>query len=120
MPVQAETRLQNEIRLWVSSRCRFVTLWRNSTGALRDERGRLIQFGLSPGSSDLIGIREVTITPEMVGQKIGQFVALEIKTPTGRAKADQHTFLDHVRDRGGLAAIVRSIDDALQTLRDSG
>jgi hypothetical protein len=54
-----------------------------------------------------------------VGQKIGQFVALEIKTPTGRARQDQHDFIEHVRSRGGLADIVRSPQDAIDTLEQA-
>lgn len=115
--VQAETRLQNEIRLEASASCRHATLWRNHTGALRDERGRLVHFGLSPGSSDLIGIREIEITADMVGQKIGQFVALEIKTPAGRVRNDQHAFLDHIQKKGGLGAVVRSANEAVQILQ---
>jgi hypothetical protein len=117
MSVQAETRIQNDIRLAVSSECRQVTLWRNHTGCLRDERGKWVTFGLAPGSADLVGVREVTITPDMVGQTIGQFVALEIKTPSGRTRVDQRHFLNHVRLRGGLAAVVKSVDEAIDTLR---
>lgn len=116
MAVQAETRLQNEIRLALSSRCNQVTTWRNHTGCLQDGDGKWIKFGLCPGSSDLIGIRKLKITQDMVGQEIGQFVALEIKTDTGKARPDQYTFLDHVNERGGLGAIVRSTDEAVELL----
>jgi hypothetical protein len=54
------------------------------------------------------------ITQEMVGQEIGQFVALEIKTETGRARPDQCTFLDHVNERGGLGVFVRSSAEAVE------
>lgn len=117
MSVQAETRLMNDIRLAVSSECRGVTTWRNHTGCLQDQRGKWVKFGLAPGSADLIGIREVVVTEDMVGTKIGQFVALEIKTPTGRTRDDQHVFLDHVRSRGGLAEVVKSVDEAVDILR---
>lgn len=116
MAVQAETRLQNEIRLALSSECAQVTTWRNHVGCLQDGNGKWIKFGLCPGSSDLIGIRKVKITQEMVGQEIGQFVALEIKTDTGKARCDQYTFLDHVNERGGLGAIIRSSAEAVKLL----
>jgi hypothetical protein len=54
-----------------------VRLWRNNTGALVDRQGRLVRFGLCRGSSDLISLRSLEITPELVGQRIAQFVALE-------------------------------------------
>ena len=117
MAVQAETRLQSLVRLAVSADCRHVTLWRNHTGCLQDGGGQWVRFGLCPGSSDLVGLKTVTITQEMVGQEIGQFVACEIKTPTGRTRADQHAFLDHVRSRGGLAVVVKSSEEAVALLQ---
>jgi hypothetical protein len=60
-----------------------VRLWRNNTGALVDQQWRFVRFGLCKGSSDLIGLRSLEITPELVGQRIAQFVALEIKTNCG-------------------------------------
>jgi hypothetical protein len=44
-----------------------VRLWRNNTGALVDQQGRCVRFGLCKGSSDLIGLRSVVVTPEMAG-----------------------------------------------------
>lgn len=63
-------------------------LWRNNVGVLKDERGVPIRFGLANTSKavngelksgDLIGIRPVLITPDMVGKVIGQFVSRECK-----------------------------------------
>ena len=76
-------------------------------------KGRRVQFGLCPGSSDLIGWRTVTVTPEMVGKQIAVFLALEVKTTTGKATAEQENFINAVRAAGGLAGIVRSVDDAV-------
>jgi hypothetical protein len=117
MGVLTETALQNQIRLAVSAECGDVTLWRNHTGALKSADGRMVQFGLCPGSADLIGIRAVTITPDMVGQTIGQFVAMEIKMPGGRVRPDQVQFLEHVRSKGGLSAVAKSTDEAVALLR---
>jgi len=113
----AETTLQQNIRLAVGQRS-DVRLFRNNTGTLPDPRtGRPIQFGLARGSADLIGIKQVTITPDMVGQTIGQFVSLEVKTPTGRVTPQQRNWLTMVRKFGGLAGVVRSIRDADDFLR---
>lgn len=63
-------------------------LTRNNVGALRDQSGRLIRFGLaneskalneSIKSGDLIGWRSVVITPEMVGQRVAIFTSVECK-----------------------------------------
>ena len=61
------------------------------------------------GSSDLIGYRQV--------DGIAQFVALEVKSATGRPTAQQVQFLDHINAVGGLAGIARSVDDAAAILQ---
>ena len=72
-----------------------------------------MQFGVgNPGGSDLIGYRRVTVTPEMVGQDVAIFAAVEVKTPRGRVKAEQKRFVDHIRNAGGIAGIARSVDEA--------
>jgi hypothetical protein len=113
MAGNAETDLQQRIRLAVGL-LPDVRLWRNNSGKLPDPRtGRWVQFGVaSPGGSDLIGYRTITITPDMVGQKIAVFTALEIKTATGRATPEQRRFIDHIRGAGGISAIVRTTADA--------
>lgn len=70
-----------------------VRLWRNNTGALVDQQGRFVRFGLCKGSSDLIGLRALEITPEMVGQRLAQFVALEVKIASGAVSPEQRAFL---------------------------
>lgn len=79
-------------------------------------QGRLVRYGLCPGSSDLIGLRQVTITPDMVGQTIAQFVAIEVKD-RGRVTPEQERFITMVLQAGGLAGIARSVDDARTILR---
>lgn len=76
-----------------------------------------MQFGVgSPGGSDLIGYRRVTVTPEMVGQSLAVFAAVEVKTPRGRIKPEQQQFVDHIRGAGGIAGIARSVDEAKNIL----
>jgi hypothetical protein len=110
-----ETEIQQRIRLAVGA-LPGVRFWRNNSGKLPDPRtGRWVQFGVaSPGGSDLIGYRTVTITPDMVGRKVAVICALEIKTATGRATPEQRCFLDHIRAAGGISAIVRSPAEALR------
>lgn len=95
-----------------------MRLWRNNSGSLPDPRtGRYVQFGVgSPGGSDLIGYRRVTVTPEMVGQDLAVFAAVEVKTPKGRVKPEQQQFVDHIRGAGGIAGIARSVDEAKNIL----
>ena len=110
----SEHEIQQRIRLACGRGA--VRLWRNNTGALVDQQGRFVRFGLCKGSSDLIGLRSVVVTPEMVGQCIAQFVALEIKTDCGTVSPEQRAFLRLVQQLGGLGAVCRSIAQAQAAL----
>lgn len=111
-----ETPVQTLIRLEATRK--GLRLWRNNCGAVTTADGRFIRFGLANDSravndkiksSDLIGVRPVTITPDMVGKKFGQFVAREVKrsdwkyTGTKREKA-QLNFINLINSMGGDAA----------------
>ena len=122
----SEHRIQNEIRLSISGK---ATLFRNNCGTawtgdvttLKDgsvliRNPRILHAGLCAGSSDLIGWRSLTITPEMVGQTVAVFAALEVKSKTGRATAGQKNFCQRVTEAGGFAGIVKSPDEAKKTL----
>ena len=113
-PSISEHEIQQRIRLACGRGP--VRLWRNNSGALVDQQGRLVRFGLAKGSSDLIGLRTLEITPDLVGQRIAQFVALEIKTARGVVSPEQRAFLQLVEQLGGLAAICRSVEAAEQAL----
>jgi VRR-NUC domain len=115
----SEQRIQQEIRLAISHG--DTKVFRNNTGTLRDQNGRPVQFGLCKGSADLIGWRTVTVTPEMVGQRIAVFTSIEVKTPTGRLRPEQQQWLDAVQAAGGIAGVARSVEDAQRlTMADQG
>ena len=92
-----------------------VRLYRNNVG-VADYNGAKVRFGLLPGSGDLIGWRSVTITPDMVGQRLAVFVSLECKARDGRVRQDQARWHRAVTEAGGISAIVRSEDAALAAL----
>jgi hypothetical protein len=106
----SEQTIQQQIRLACSRGP--VRLWRNNTGTLRDQHGRPVSFGLCPGSADLIGFHTITITPDMVGQQLAVFAAVEVKAERGRPTPEQTAFLEHVAAAGGLAGIARSVEEA--------
>jgi hypothetical protein len=113
----AETTLQQQIRLALGTRT-DLRLFRNQVGQLPDPRtGRPVQFGLARGSADLIGWRTITITPDMVGTQLAVFTSIEVKTPNGRIRPEQHAWLGAVRSAGGIAGIARSVCDANEILR---
>jgi hypothetical protein len=113
----AETTLQQQIRLALGSRT-DLRLFRNQVGQLPDPRtGRPVQFGLARGSADLIGWRTITVTPEMVGQQLAVFTSIEVKTERGHVRPEQHAWQRTVSAAGGIAGIARSIQDANDLLR---
>jgi hypothetical protein len=65
---------------------------------------RPLHAGLCVGSSDLVGYRTV--------DGVAQFVAIEVKSQTGRPTPQQVAFLNHIRDAGGCSGIARSVGDA--------
>lgn len=129
-----EHALQNTIRNALAGRC---LLFRANTGTAwtgnRVLRGpqvvrlgardvaimeaRPFNTGLPPGFADTFGLVPVVITPDMVGQTIGQFLAGEIKTPTGRLSDKQAAFLKAIQNNGGRADVWRSVEDALATVQ---
>jgi len=110
----SEQAIQQRIRLELGRG--DVRLWRNNTGCLQDRNGRMVRFGLAPGSSDLIGLRRVRIGPEHVGMDLAVFAAVEVKDARGRASPEQVRFVEVVRDLGGLAGVARSVDEARSIL----
>ena len=104
-----ETAIQRRIMLALSKEGCIV--WRNETGAAHVgkviyKKGRMLPFGLCRGSSDIIGL-----CPR------GRFLAVEVKTPTGRATKEQLNFIAQVKAKGGIAGIARSVEDALGLLQ---
>lgn len=71
-----------------------------------------VHYGLTVGSSDLIGWNSIEITPEMVGRKVAVFTAIEIKAGRTTTTKDQLNFIENVRSAGGIAGIARSESEA--------
>lgn len=118
----SESRVQSITSLTATAR----GIWplRNNSGALLNEVGTPVRFGLGNTSkafnevmksSDLIGPEPVLITQAMVGTVIARFWARECKpedwhyTGTDREKA-QKAFIDKVNSLGGNAAFTTTGD----------
>jgi hypothetical protein len=89
--IQTETDVQSMLRINIGKV--GGRLWRNNRGAGYLEDGSFIRWGLANDtthmnevikSHDLIGIKPVLISPDMVGSVIGQFWSREAKPPGWR------------------------------------
>lgn len=87
----------------------FLVLRINSGGMTSVYKGkkRFTRFNDAPGCSDLIGVKD------------GKFYAFELKAGKNTTTALQQAFLDDVRLKGGIALVVRSIEDLEQQLREA-
>lgn len=103
-----ESTIQSEIRRVVGA-LPYVRLWRNNTGQIKDSRGVPVTFGLCKGSSDLIGI----VAPH------GRLLAIECKSPDGQVRPEQVMFIELVRKFGGVAGVARSVDEALELVKEA-
>lgn len=98
-----------------------VHLWRNNVGALKNQEGVPVRYGLGNDSkqsneiiksADLIGWKPVTITPDMVGQRLAVFVSVECKKADWKEGEDkvreaaQKEWARLVATAGGVARIV--------------
>ncbi len=108
-----ESSILQQIRLAAAP----AVLFRNNSGSYMKD-GYFIRYGVGqPGGSDLIGWKSVRVTQGMVGKTISQFVAIEVKTATGRVSPEQTNFINVVRRAGGIAGIARSVEDARRIIR---
>lgn len=123
-----ETTILQRIRLAIG-RIKSVKLFRNNCGqawmgkvirktadTVTIQNPRPVQFGLHPGSADLIGWQTIEIMPEHVGQKLAVFTSIEVKTDTGIVKPDQENWQQQVLAAGGRAFVARSDKAAVEYL----
>lgn len=101
----SEQQLVNEIKHYLNAKGHLV--WRNNSGVTRstytDKRGvrrdRMWRAGFK-GISDIIGIAAD-----------GRFIAIECKAGRNKATLFQEEFLHDIESRGGIAAVVYSLDE---------
>lgn len=128
--MSAEQVIQDQIRLDAARS--GINMWRNNVGACEATDGRVIRYGLMNDSkklnaqyksADLIAIRPVLITADMVGQVVGVFTSIEVKSDNWTIRmTDDHTkaqmrWRDLVVSSGGYAGFAQSIHDARRIMR---
>lgn len=121
--MKSESLIQKEYRLELSAAGLLV--WRNNSGVAKREDGTPVRYGLANESrqmntnvksSDLIGVKSVVVTPEMVGKTVGIFFAREVKKEgwnyTGTlVEQAQYRYIKLVNDAGGDAAFYNGSQD---------
>ena len=103
-----ETNIMNKIMIKMSQK--GYLCWRNQVGLFKTLDGRTVNIGIK-GSSDLMAVKPTVITPEMVGQTLAAFVAVEVKTATGRQSEPQKKWQKAVEKLGVKYILARSEDD---------
>lgn len=139
----SEQEVRNNTEDHIRKRHKEVRLWANPTGngVVGNAReagkgkymvdGRRVKFGGPDGASDFLGIQQIKITENMVGKKIGIFVAIETKKPKWRLPTinqkkawttfiQQTRFIKMVRALGGHGGYVRNNEDLEDVLSNEG
>ena len=100
-----EAELLRQILLAIGSRP-DVRLWRKNVGAAMSG-GRFIRFG-TPGAADLLGLLQG-----------GRFLAIEVKSATGRLTPEQRAWGEMVQRFGGTYLVVRSVEEAVSAVEEA-
>lgn len=99
-PLEAET--QRDILL--AAPHIGVRLLRNNVGALKDDTGRWVWYGVGgPGGSDLIGWTDV--------DGMAVWTAIEVKRKGKKATEEQLAFIAAVKAAGGIAGVCYSVEE---------
>lgn len=120
-----ETPVQQLVRLEAARM--GMMLFRNNSGACRDDTGRLIRYGLGNDSEkvnkvfkspDLVGFTPLQVTANMVGRKIAVFTGIDCKHSEWKQtkkfddrETAQQAFFDVVLDGGGFAGFATGPGD---------
>ncbi len=123
---KSESRVMSEVRLRAAEL--GYHLFRNNVGQLLDKEGRPVRFGLANDSKalnkalksgDLIGWETITITPDMVGQRVARFLSVEVKAEDWRPDkseryAAQSRWVELVNNAGGRARILTAASQLIE------
>lgn len=99
-----EAVIQKQVLAHLQDLAPRAFFYRTNTGGAHVGDG-FIKFGI-PGQADVTGVAG------------GRFVALELKRRTGKQRKTQVAYQSRVEAAGGLYIVVRSVDDALNPIRE--
>lgn len=103
---QPERIIQNGILEWLALHDIFAFVVK-STGTWDAKEGtfRRPSKYFKRGTADILGIFR------------NRFLAIEVKSKTGKLSIHQKIFLQQVKDNGGIAIVARSVDDVIDGLK---
>lgn len=101
-----EAAIQDSIRVALAQSGYIV--FRTNVGKVKTADGRWFDTGLPTGFPDLMGYK-----PEN-----GRIFFLEVKTPSGRRRADQVAFANGLRDKQCIYGVARSAEEAVTIVRN--
>lgn len=119
-----ESQVQAQIRLEAPKHGAW--LGRNNRGAMMNDKGRLVRFGLANDSDkidkvfktgDLVGGTQRMVMPEHIGQIWDIYTNVEVKepgwrfTPGDKRAVAQLACINYHRKRGGIAGFCTSVID---------
>lgn len=102
--IETENRVKDIVRQWYDAHDGF--------------HFAVVQSGMGVhGIHDRVGCVPITITPEMVGKRVGLFTTVECKRPGRRNEKDrgmskhQVIFMENSRKAGGISVCCDGFDD---------
>lgn len=129
--MSSESRVQSELRLYAANNTH--KLFRNNSGALPDQTGRIVRYGLGNDSaalnrvyksSDLIGLTRVLIQPHHVGRVMAILTCLEVKgsdfkgTPRNDRERAQAAFIQDMVRHGAIGGFVSNAAQYPEMIRN--
>lgn len=114
--VKKEADIQKGIMDWLNAV--GIMHWRVPVGPVihRLGSGRNVRtiYKANPmkGFPDIAGL--------LTRKRPGVLFALEVKSEKGRLRPDQQVWLERIRWCGGVAEVVRSVEDVIELMRDVG
>lgn len=104
-----EAQIQKAVLAFLQRHPKVEMAWRVNSGTFveqnRDGSLRYIRANTQRGMADIMGVL-----------RDGRTIALEVKSLTGKVQPHQQEFLDRIRGAGGVAGVVRSVEDAVALL----
>lgn len=121
-----------QAKIDVAAAQREIMLYRNNSGAMRNEYGNMIRFGLGNTSAqinavfksgDLIGWTPVVVGPQHMGRVFAVFTSVEVKSGDWQYKGTNHEqaqlkWANTVNAHGGIGIFATHPDHVFTAIKD--